>query len=372
MKKVITSLLAVLIVTVVTLLTLEGIYSLVKGKQLHSSVTFQAVGLVERALGLDDPLVGAYAPMFSDASELGDLVPAIREAGVGIGNAPFPEAVSEAAAINIEVNGCPELKPNLEKTAFYLRTNAFNPLDPPSIFHDQGQEFSPELAEFFERYGGRRVSMTTNANGERTTLPRVESDRKVLIAGDSVAFGALIDDSETLASQLQARDRSRQYVNLGVAGSDAEAVICRLQAATDARYDGQIDELIYVYCENDLKYKRPYGRPEDAIAWIQNFAAEQGIEKVTIVFSPYIYLAAPEVTRFRGYDGGTYPHRVDRRQDLIDAVAGTDFNWIDIGEIAREEIERSESQFGFFPLYTDHNHLSPEGTRRLADRLAAL
>ncbi|MEX0923869.1 MAG: SGNH/GDSL hydrolase family protein [Rhodovibrionaceae bacterium] len=372
MKKVVTSLLAVLIVTMVTLFTLEGIYSLVRDDELHTSVTFQAINLGKRALGYEKELVGAYEPMFSDASDLGDLVPKIHEAGIGIGNAPFPEAKSEAAAVNIVVDGCPTLKPNLNKTAFYLRTNAFNPLDPPSIFHDQGQVFEPELAEFFERYGGRRVSMTTNADGERTTLPRVESERKVLIAGDSVAFGALIDDSETLASQLQARGRSRQYVNLGVAGSDAEEVICRLQKATEARYDGQIDELIYVYCENDLKYKRPYGKPEDAIAWIRDFAQRQGIEKVTIVFSPYVYLAAPEVTRFRGYDGGTYPHRVEGRQALKAEVEKAGFNWIDVGEIARQAIEESRSQFGFFPLYTDHNHLSPEGTRRLADRLAAL
>lgn len=372
MKNFLLSAVAVVLVTVVTLLLLEGVYSLVKGNQVHRSVTFQAADMVEDALGAEPDLVGVYAPMFGDGSKLDDLVPLIRKHGVGIGNAPFPDAQTEAAAVNVEVDGCPELKPNLRKTAFYLRTNAFNPFDPPSIFHDQDEELDPELAAFFERYGGRRTSMTTNEHGERRTFPEVEREKKVLIAGDSVAFGALIDDRETLASQLQARDPERQYVNLGVAGSDAEQVICRLQAATDRRYDGQIDELIYVYCENDLKYKRPYGRPEEAIAWLQDFAERQNIRKVTVVFSPYIYLAAPEVTRFRGYDGGSYPHRVDRRQDLVDAVAKTDFNWIDIGEIAREAVETSNSQFGFFPLYTDHNHLSPEGTRRLVERLRAL
>ncbi len=372
MKKFIAAVLAVLCVTIITLFTLEGIYSVVKDDDLHTSVTYQAIAMGKRALGYEKKMVGAYEPMFSDASELGDLVPQIRESGIGIGNAPYPEAKSEAAAVNIEVDGCPTLKPNLNKTAFYLRTNAYNPFDPPSIFHDQDQDFAPELAAFFERYGGRRVSMTTNADGERVTLPILERPKKVLIAGDSVAFGALIDDAETLSSQLQARDRARQYVNLGVAGSDAQEVICRLQAATEQRYDGQIDELIYVYCENDLKYKRPYGKPEDAVAWIKDFAAAQGIEKVTIVFSPYIYLVAPEVTRFRGYDGGTYPNRVEGRLALKSEVEKAGFNWIDFGEIAREEIRRTQSQFGFFHLYTDHNHLSPEGTRRLAERLAAL
>jgi lysophospholipase L1-like esterase len=179
----------------------------------------------------------------------------------------------------------------------------------------------------------------------------------------------MINDDETIASLLQADDLERQYVNLGVSGSDAHEIICRLEAETAERYDGQIDELIYVYCENDLRYNRPFGRPSEVIGWLQEFAARQNIGKVTIVFAPYIYLAAPEVTRFRGYRGGETPHRVDRRQDLIEAVEQTDFEWVDFGEIAREAVESSHSQFGFFPLYVDHVHLSPEGARRLVERL---
>lgn len=372
MKNVLFYAFAVVLIPAATLFLLEGVYSVTRGNQVHRSVTFQTVDLVGKTLGKEPDVIGVYAPMFADGSRIDELLPMIREQVVGLGNVPFPDAKIEAAAVNVEVDGCPELKPNLRKTGFYLRSNAFNPFDPPSIFYDQDKDLDPKLAEFFEHYGARHVSITTNEHGERRTLPEVNRPKKVLIAGDSVAFGAMIDDSETLSSQLQALDSERQYINLGVSGSNAEEVICRLQAATERRYDGQIDELIYVYCENDLKYKLPYGKPKEAIGWVQDFAERQNIRKVTIVFAPYIYLAAPEVTRFRGYVGGSTPHRVDRRQDLIEAVAQTDFNWIDYGEIAREAIESSSSQFGFFPLYTDHAHLSPEGTRRLVERLRAL
>jgi hypothetical protein len=59
----------------------------------------------------------------------------------------------------------------------------------------------------------------------------VTSDRKVIIAGDSVANGVGIGDSETISSQLQALDSTRQYVNLGIAQATAADIICALDKA---------------------------------------------------------------------------------------------------------------------------------------------
>jgi len=370
MKRLLLSGLAFVLIAALTLALLEGIYSLAKTKKPHLSVTYQALTLLDLAGGNAGGVDGAYAEYFADPATLSAMIPMMRDSGVGLGNTPFADTMTEEAAVNTADGACTGLKPNLKKTAFFLRTSAFNPFDPPTVFHDVDAQLDPALQDFLDRYGKRRTSLTTNAAGERVTLPSVDSPRKVIVAGDSIAFGAMVSDDETIASQMQARDLERQYVNLGVAAIDAEAIICRLEQAAE-RYKGAIDELVYVYCENDFKPSRPYGTPDQVIAWLKEFAAREGIAKVTVVFSPYIYLAAPDVTRFTGYIGATYPNHASERAELARLTQTAGFGWVDIGDLAREAIDQEKTQFGFFRLFVDHNHLSPEGTRRLVDRLAS-
>jgi hypothetical protein len=314
--------------------------------------------------------VGTYAPYIADARELADLVGQFVEAGVGVGNTPYMESETDRAAMNTRADGCHRPKPSQYKIAFFLRSPLFNPLDPITVFYDADQKLDDRLAAFFARYGNAPIFMSTNAEGERTTLPVVERPRKVVIAGDSVAFGAMIDDADTIASQLQARDPLRQYVNLGVAGTRADHIVCRLEAEV-ARYAGQIDELIYVYCENDFNPKFPYGTPEEMVAWLKDFAAREKIAKVTVVFAPYIYTIAPEVTRFDGYAGAVFPQRAREREVLIETAEAAGFRWVDIGVLAREEQVRQDTPFAFFALFVDHVHLSPAGVALLVDQLVA-
>jgi hypothetical protein len=370
MKKALLAALAIVLTSAATLLLWEGVYSIAKGRKPHLSLSYQALARAGLAGRAAHDAEGAYAPWFSEAGELSSLLAPIREAAVGVGNSPFDEVVTEAAAINTSVDGCPALKPDQRKIAFHLRSNAFNPFDPITIFYDAGQQLDPRLVEFFDRYGARRVHMTTTHAGERATFPLIERARKVLVAGDSVAFGAMIDDSETIAAELQRRDRSRQYLNLGVAGIDAAASVCRLDDAA-RRYKDQIDALIYVYCENDFQPDRPYGKPQEMVDWLAGFARREGIGEVTVVFSPYIYLIAPELTRFAGYFGATYPQRTRERLELEQAAKAAGFRWADIGALAKAEEESARNQFAIFGLFVDHNHLSPYGVGKLADALLA-
>ena len=359
-----------LLLMAVTLLALEGGYSLLKYGKPHLSVTYQALSQLGLTRGAKGEEKGSYAPYFADAGKLSSLIPLMRDSGIGVGNSPFKDVVTDEAAINTTLNGCPTMKPGLRKIAFHLRSSAFNPFDPITIFYNADKKLDPRLASFFDRYGSRRVTISTNAEGERVTEPRVDRLQKVLVAGDSVAFGAMIDDKETLSSELQRRDNRRQYVNLGVAGIDAEAIVCRLEAAAQ-RYHGTIDEVIYVYCENDFQPNRPFGRPDAVVNWLKAFAARERITKITIVFSPYIYTIAPELSRFDGYFGATYPYRATERLELRNGVQSAGFGWIDIGLLAREEEASHKNPFAMFGLFVDHNHLSPDGVRKLADKLDA-
>jgi hypothetical protein len=372
MKNVLLGIVTGVVIVAVILAAVEGVHALVRGPRPGVSLTYEAL----LSLGMVEPprhkVRWAYRPYFADPAELSDLLGPLIEAGIGVGNTPFRELLTDYAAINVaaDSDGCLGIKPALHSVTFHLRSASFNPYDPISVFYAADTKLDERLATFFQRYGTPPVAMSTNANGERLTLPVLERPRKVLIAGDSVAFGAMIGDESTLASQLQARDPQRQYVNLGVAGARAADVVCRLGAAMK-RYSGQVDELIYVYCENDFNDNAPYGKPEEVIEWLVQMAAREKIGKVTVVFAPFIYTITPEITRLEGYEGATHPHRERPREDLVKAVEATGFRWIDMGTLAREADERRGSEFAFFALFVDHVHWSAEGTALVADRIMA-
>lgn len=363
---------AMVLFTLLAWILAEGIYSVVKWGKASTSIVFTAVTRLERILGTagaKDP--EAYADVLTDAGDFAPVLPLMQAAGVGLGNTPFKELMTEASATKHDKDGCRALKPTLRKTTFFLRTQVFDQFDPVTVFYDADAILAPELKGFLERYAASPpVSLTSNAAGERLTVPLVDRPRKVIVAGDSVAFGAMLDDRDTIASRLQRRDAARQYISTGVPGVSAPEVICNLEAAAK-RYQGQIEELIYVYCENDLQLDRPFGRPEEVVDWLRAFAAEGGLSRVTVVYAPYVYNVAPHLTRLKGYRGGAMPTHLADRGRLKAAVEGAGFRWLDIGELALEDNDEFGTQFAFWHFFLDHVHLSPYGTARLVERLTS-
>jgi hypothetical protein len=167
---------------------------------------------------------------------------------------------------------------------------------------------------------------------------------------------------------MQRLDPTRQYVSTGVGGADARDVICNLARAAE-RYQGQIEELIYVYCENDFNRSLEYGTPEEVVAWLEEFAAEQGIGKVTVVFAPYIYNIVPQYTRFEGHRGGEFPTYLDERNRLQAAVEAAGIRWINIGDVVRSDDSVFGTQFATLHHFVDHTHLSRYGVQRLVAAL---
>jgi hypothetical protein len=362
---------AILAVTLALVLMVEGAIALIGWNAPQTSATYAAVRWVKGQITgkyLDEDQ--SHPGVLVDADELEALVPLMVEQGIGMGNVPFEELATEASRLNTIVDGCYSLKPNLDKTLFYLRSQIYNPLDPITVFYDTGLAPGPALRAFFDTYGLPPVRARSNAVGERVTVPLVERERKVIVAGDSVAFGAMIDDADTIASQLQALDSERQYVSVAVGGADARDVVCNLERAAQ-RYDGQIDELIYVYCENDFNRALEYGTPEEVVAWLQGFVQAQGIASVTVLFAPYVYNIVPQYTRFPGARGGEFPTYLDERHRLEAATHAAGFRWLSIGEIVRGEDAEFGTQFATLHNFVDHTHLSRHGVAQVVAALRA-
>jgi hypothetical protein len=361
--------LVVLAVAVPWLLA-EGVYSVTRGAQAETSFGY---ALFSRWLW-DGKVADfdAHDPntrVVQRLEQIEQLVPALRANGVGMGNSPFKELKTEEAGVNREDGGCLEQKPNQRKVMSFLRSILFNPFDQATYFHDRERTLPPELETFFSRYGFRNVRFSTNELGERITLPAVASRHKVLIAGDSVANGVLLDDAETVASQLQALDSERQYINLGVARAASADIVCLLDRAAE-RYRGTIERLIYVFCENDFAPGEPYGSPQELVRWLTDYQRRQSVAEVTLVYVPYIYNVVPEVTRIRGHSHFHFPTYGEEKRRLLELAKDAGFGVIDFFEIADREAEAVGSQFAPLALYLDHTHLSALGVRRLTPSLA--
>jgi hypothetical protein len=347
----------------------EGIYSVTRGAQAETSLGYT---LLSRWLwGGPVPPFDPHDPntrVVKRLEQIEEILPALRDNGVGMGNSPFKELKTEAAGVNTEEGGCLVQKPNQRKVMSFLRSSLFNPLDQATYFYDRDRTLPPRLNEFFRRYGFRPVRFTTNEHGERVTLPAVHAQHTVLVAGDSVANGVLLDDAETIASQLQAADGGREYVNLGVARAAAADIVCLLDRAAE-RYAGRIERLIYVFCENDFAPGEPYGRPEELVPWLAEYGRRQGVSDVTLVYVPYIYNVVPEVTRIRGHSHYDFPTYGEEKRRLLEEARAAGFTVIDFFQLADREAAAVGSQFAPLALYLDHTHLSPLGVRRLVPSL---
>jgi lysophospholipase L1-like esterase len=342
----------------------EGIYAVRHWEAPETSVTYRIYARYFRPI--ENP-IGKEGPPFTwllQREQIERLIPKLKAAGVALGNSPFHELRADKAAITEITEGCRTQKPNLRKTMTYLRSNLFKHFDPITMFFDTDADLDPEIRRLIDDYGVRLISHSTNQFGERITLPAIESDDKVLVAGSSQANGAMVDDSETIASQLQALDKTRQYVNIGIGDATTGDTFCALRRAAQ-RYPGQIRELIYVFSESNFRY----GSAQEAIDWIKGFADSQKLSHVTIVYVTKIYNIVPQITRFRN-DPGEHAEWFSReRSQLPEIVATAGFRFIDITDLALDEIKQAGTQFAALSLFVDHGHLSPYGTARLVERI---
>jgi hypothetical protein len=303
----------------------------------------------------------------TDEAEIKSLVPKMIEASVGLINSPYPETQTENSRLTRRDGECESPRANLDEVAFFLRSNLFEPLDPIAVHHAREAILAPELAKFFQDYGRGAHKLSTNAVGERTTVPYHEGPRKVLVAGDSAAFSPMLDDSATLASRLQTRDGTRQYVNVGVPGASPEQALCNLTKAA-SRYQGQVEEVIYLYSEDDFAADQKFGTPEAVVTAIRSLLQSEAATKVTVIYVPSLYNIAPELTRYKGYAGERVPNPQMRRDQLKKSVADAGFAWLDVGDIALERSRSQGNAFSVFDYFADPRSLSAQGINSLVEK----
>lgn len=349
------------------MLCIEGLYALMHFSKPRTSASYW---LWSSVMGYVNPVVIGDTPTLRDKSQITPYIEAFKANGVGLGNSPFHELKTDLASTKNVVDGCQEMKPNLVKTMGFLRSELFNSFDPLNYFYDSNRQLPEPVVRFLDRYKFGEVQLSTNAVGERLTFPAVDRPDKVLVAGDSMGISLMVDDKETLASQLQASDRGRQYVNIGIGGADALSIVCALDRA-GKRYSGQIRGVVYMFTENDFVKgdPKPFQRPKELISRLTEYRDANAIPEFTLVFNALVYNTVPELTRVTGHRENDFPRHEEEKAELLALARQAGFRVLDYGDIVHAEQARAGSLYAGLALYVDECHLSPLGIARLVAKL---
>jgi hypothetical protein len=296
-------------------------------------------------------------------SEFEELIPELKEINAGVGNTDFFELKNENSSVN-GYGSCGGMKPSLAKEMIHLKSLLFNLYDPPMIFFDKGTKISASLEKFIQKYQFTSKTLSTNEFGERITVPIIHRKKKVLIVGDSVAMGIGLADHETISSRLQQKDSLRQYINIAVSGIQHDVILCLLEEASK-RYPDAIEELIYVFCDNDYEdITEEPGGAKLIVNKLRSFQEKNKVKKITMVRAPYIFSIPPLIK-----PSAEQYWLNNEVKKLLTESQNAGFHFIDISDLALEDAKSNESQLSFLRLFIDHVHLSPMGTMALVQKL---
>ena len=142
------------------------------------------------------------------------------------------------------------LQPDASITGYVLKTLLPFNFNPPILYFKTGTRCSASLSAYLKQQTIYSFSYSTDENGFRKVLPNVDSIQEILVVGDSVAFGCLVNDDESAPSCLQRLVGNRvKIINAGVAGySGVEVQSMAARCCQKRAYQG----LIYIACQNDF------------------------------------------------------------------------------------------------------------------------
>lgn len=262
------------------------------------------------------------------------------------------------------------LRPDTLVRGYLLRAHNKWNIDPPILYIDGSVTPSIQLQNYIKENELIAFSYQIDSNGFRKTLPPTLSDRKVLVVGDSVAFGVGVDDSQTAASQLQSLCRQDlQIVNAGVGGYTGK------QAIETARKHGsqqRFDTLIYVAFHNDfmLDADTAYADVLDEIFL--------GFRDVSHLFPKGVAIVLHTLMEYNvqhmlaGWSTSVVKQTDEMRIRGRETAENLGFGYFDMTDRIRASAREAGSIFEVFSFYVDHAHLSPKGNAVLAHELLNL
>jgi lysophospholipase L1-like esterase len=258
------------------------------------------------------------------------------------------------------------LRPSTKMFANMLKsTKAYN-FDPPILVmrYDDQHLISERLKSYLKDESRLRYIYSIDKDGFRSTLPYVDSDKKVLIIGDSVPFGVGVNDEDTVASQLQKMVNNRyRIVNGGVGGYDGQKASSMAQRLSNS---SKFAGLIYVACQNDFMGGKDWiQEAEDVLTKIKSIS-QRFSDNIIIVLHTYMEYNLRDIFLEDGWKEKRIKKTDALRGALPEMCKKYGYEYYDWTEIVVDFMEKEKSIFSKFALYADHCHLSPLGNRLMA------
>lgn len=260
------------------------------------------------------------------------------------------------------------LNSNADIRAFVMKTGEAVNLDPPVLYINSDAIFSPKLSNYVDNYSRLSYRYTTTAEGHRRTVPEIDSDSKILIVGDSVAFGVGVNDADTAASNLQKLvGESFSVVNTGVGGYSSKQAI---KIATMQPGKDKYDYLIYLTSQNDFPSGSKYKR-ETVEKTLKDFSLLKDSFPMGVVIAvfPYMEYSLADVLLETGYSSKRISRLNEIYSDLKKYSKKYGLIYIDQKEMVDSYTKTTGTIFSRFALYADHAHMSPMANRMVADKI---
>lgn len=255
------------------------------------------------------------------------------------------------------------LRPNIKLKGYFLFSNEMKNNDPPVLYLDNSKEYSKNLLQYLNTESYLSYEVNSNEKGFRKTIPIIESEQKVLVIGDSVAFGLGVDDSGTFPSFLQQQiGNQKQVINAALSGYNTDYNLANLE-----RFKNQsIEHLIYIITDHDLDQNNIEDDLKKTLLRISSYRSF--FKNFTIVLHSGIIENLSHHLR---------PHRFEevklKNEDINRISLGTlsklNINFINWYDISQKYLKKNKSLFSPFALYADHCHFSKEGNRVLAKHI---
>ena len=300
--------------------------------------------------------------------EVRDLYPAFKKDAIAFGNSPFIELIHpDTESIIRDKDGLLGNLPNHTYQVAFGRYRICDAWD-PILYKDNHPEKpnSPETEAFVKARLFNATSASHDAHGHRNTVPASTAQDIVLVIGDSVAYGAAVNDADTLPSQLQLLHPNVRFINAGVGGSGTPDNLRRLSLELK-RYGAQVKSVVYVFCENDWNDD---DTPEKLCAGLKEALDGAGIQDRVFIYTEYLERIMPDLVRStKESDLRRFWQMKSRTLDMLKQQPITVVEWSKLLDAHRQE---AGSVFSGMSLYVDHCHLSPLGLKILAANVPVL
>jgi len=368
MKKILIRTLAVLIPLLVLLLVVEIAARWVyyqQGSEYPFAIKQMTKEWGKKRKGDQFPVPDEYQNYLNSDEEIRKLEPAFLKDGIAFGNSPFQELRNERTEAQFrDDKGVLRNKPNYHYAVSFLKSRVGEAWD-PYLYKDStpGVPKSAETEDFVKRCGLAFKHSHIDANGDRVTVPTSTASDVILVVGDSVAYGAGINDDETLASVLQVRYPQFRFINASVGGANTTDNFQRLEERL-SQHKGHVKGVVYVNTETGFSDKET---PEFIVKGLDAILTRENITHRFFVNAQYIYIIMPDLLRKR--DEKDLRKFLLWRKQTLELARERKMLVVDAYDVVNLYRQKMGTPYAGFSFFVDHSHFSFFGVQQMAEHI---